>query len=279
MPAAELSLARQAIRVAHGDGSWVALPAFPLREFPHRFFMVKRGARPRDLGDLKGARVGVGDWAATGATWARVAIAEAGVPVESIRWSVGGVERPLGTPAAVPEGLPRDTAVAAIPPDRSLRGMLIEGELDCVFGIFHSLPADGPIVRLFRDFVSVEAAYFERARIYPAVHVVCVRREVLARDPSIAGGLFSALEQSRLLWQRRLELYHGGTPWSLADVERTRAHMWNDWQPGGVDAARPMLEALMERQALDGLVPRRLEVSDLFAEFLRSLENATQTRV
>lgn len=277
MPAAELSLARHLLRLAEGDRSWVGIPVFPLREFSHRFFYVRRGSRLRDLRDLQGSRIGVADWAATGATWGRAAIAAAGVDPSSLEWLVGGLERPSSAAAVIP---PHASAVKvrAIPAERSLREMLVAGDLDCVFGGMKANPDDG-IVRLVDDFVAAEARYYAETRIYPGVHLICVRRDVYESYPEILRDLFETLEESRLSWQRRLDVYHGGTPWFIADVERTRALMGSDWQPGGVELARPMIEALLDRQLADGLLRQRPGVSDIFREFNESERSAAAARL
>src|SRR5438132_569221 len=126
--AGELSLARHVARTAAGDRAFVAVPIFPHRAFRHRCFFVRRRSGLRDLGDLAGRRIGTNEWPATGNTWSRAALRERGVEIEGIAWSVGTVDAP--SPGAIKDPLPAHVQPA--PAGRSLRAMLLDGELDAL---------------------------------------------------------------------------------------------------------------------------------------------------
>ena len=269
LEARELSLARHVVRLGKGDRRWIAIPIFPLREFPHRFFFVRRGSGIRELRDLRGARIGVVDWLATGTVWGRVALEDAGLATSDLRWFAGSGDAGSHSHAAPSsEGTP--AFVQRVAAERSLSEMLAAGDLDAIVGAtprtFHE--PESPIVRLFPDYRTAERAFFQRTRLYPAARVVCIQAALVQRHPGLPAILFDALDRSRLAWQQRVTVFHGGTPWLQAELEETRQLMGADWQPNGVDANRPMIDALAQKLHGDGLIPRSMSADDVFSEFI-----------
>ena len=122
--AGEMSFSRHLIRLSKGDRSFVAIPFFTMRVFRHRSFFVRRDGGLRSLRDLVGKRVGVDDWFATGNTWSRAALREAGVHVDEIAWWVGSTN---GTSSPTQDALP--PYVQFVSGGQSLRNLLLGGHL------------------------------------------------------------------------------------------------------------------------------------------------------
>src|SRR3712207_7673028 len=74
----EASFARYISRIAEGDRSVVALPAFVVRSFRHRAIYARRGSG-LSVADLRGKTIGISEWRATGNTWTRAVLSDAGV--------------------------------------------------------------------------------------------------------------------------------------------------------------------------------------------------------
>ena len=72
---------------------------------------------------------------------------------------------------------------------------------------------DSPIVRVVGNYAQAEQDYYHRTRIYPAHHIIGIRRASFERNPWIARSLYDALEQSRLLWHDRRWHLPDTTPW------------------------------------------------------------------
>ena len=145
------SFSRHVQRLAGGDTSFVALPAFVMREFRHRNFFVRRDGGLRAMRQLAGTRIGMDAWPNSGNTWSRGLLRAAGVGVDAVRWVVGPINP--GEKAAPPDALP--PGVEAAPAGRSLQEMLLTGELDVIISAWS--PAGfgqpgSPIVRLYADF-------------------------------------------------------------------------------------------------------------------------------
>jgi len=279
MDVAELSLARHLMRIARGDRSWVAIPVFPLREFPHRFFFVRAGGSVRSMSDLAGGSVGITDWAATGSAWGRVAIDAAGVRVEDVRWRVGPAQDGGAGPSGAVDHAPA-ISVERTQAGRSLVASLADGGLDAVVAGLPPVAAErAGLTRLFANVRDAERDFYAARHIYPGIHVLCVRRDLFDSDVSLSPRLFSAFERSRDVWQKKLATYHGGTPWTIVDVEETRALMGDDWQPGGVAPNASMVETLCARLFADGLLARPITMSDVFADFVLATEGTRAAAV
>ena len=98
--AGETSLGLYMLRTSQGYRDFVGLPIFPMRQFRHRCFLVRRGSPmlDQDLKALEGKRVGMDGWPNSGNTWTRVMLREAGVDIWKINWVIAPVEGPAAAP-------------------------------------------------------------------------------------------------------------------------------------------------------------------------------------
>ena len=262
----EFSFSRYIGRVAAGDRRWVGIPFFVLRAFRQRSFFVRRDSGLHQFADLAGKRVGANEWGASGSTWARAVLRDAGLRVEDIAWWVGSVDGVL--PDKPTEALP--PRVRRVPAGRTLQDMLVDGELDAVMcpqppRRFHE--PNGPIVRLARDFREAEQAYFRRTGIFPPQHLIVIRREAHNAAPWVARRLYAALEESKRAWQRDRRRLTDAFPWTLAEIEETAVLMGEDWLPNGLEANRTAIQAFVDEQVAQGLIDTRVSADALFADF------------
>jgi len=268
--AGELSFSHYLIRTSGGDRSFVGIPLFAYRAFRHRCFYVRRASGLGGFADLEGTRVGTNSYPDTGNTWSRAALREAGVRIERIDWMYGPIDAPSDGPPARP-ALTLPPNVRPAPSGRALRDMLVDGEVDALMcpapprGFYD---ADSEIVRLIPDFRTAEQAYYRRTGLYPAHHIVGVRREVVERAPGVIRSLYRAIEESQAAWLAQRRALSETTPWMLADIEETVALMGADWAPHGLtDANRKMIEAFCGEQLAQHLVARPIDATGVFAEF------------
>jgi 4,5-dihydroxyphthalate decarboxylase len=262
----EASFSRYVQGLAAGDRTFVGMPVFLMREFRHRNLFVLRGSRFTDMSQLAGTRIGLDAWPASGNTWSRGHLREAGVPLDRVRWFVGPVNP--GDPPRAADPLPAGVEAAK----RPLRDMLVAGELDVL--IWAWTPAgfyepDSPIVRLYPDFRAAEREYYRRTRIYPGHHILVLRRELVERAPEAARSLYAAFTASRAHAERtRLQL-HESSPWLLADLEESRALFGPDFRADGYRENRAMVAAFCAEQSAQGLVRRPVEPDEVFADFAK----------
>lgn len=273
----ELSFGKYVSLRASGDTSLIALPIFPSRVFRLSSIYVRRDhqARFQDLGKLKGARIGVPEWAQTAAVYTRGYLQhEASVPLASVEWTQAGVNeagRKEKVALSLPDGL-RLTARA----DTSLNDLLIAGELDAIFSARPPkdliAPADGgeaPLVRLLPNSRALEAAYFDKTGVFPIMHAIVLRQAVLDANPWIAMNLMQAFEQAKANAIERvadITASHTPLPWVSDLMREAQARFGADPFPYGVEANRPTLEAFCQFAFEQGVAKRLMAPEELFPE-------------
>jgi 4,5-dihydroxyphthalate decarboxylase len=267
--AGEISFARHIARLAVQDHTFVGIPFVPARGFRHRALYTLEGSGITSIQDLVGKRVGTNEWPATGNTWSRAMIREAGVQIDSIRWTVGFI---AGASAGRPQGnLPPYVADAT--GGKSLTAMLLDGELDALMSQTPKEFYDpgSPIVRVFPDFRKDEQAYFKRTGVYPAHHIVGIRKDLADREPWVLRSLFNALEESKQRWFANRRKLAETTPWVLADIEEATAVIGEDWSPSGVEANATMTATLCDELYAQGLIATPVDPASVFSQFERAM--------
>ncbi len=270
----ELSMAKYVALTSQGDASLAAIPVFPSRIFRHSAIYVRRDGGLRQPTDLAGRRVGVPEWAQTAGIYARGALMhQYGVRLEDIDWYQAGVNQP-GREEKVDLKLPPGVRLTPVP-DRTLDQMLLAGELAAIITAHPptSFKARHPdIAQLFPDVIAVEAAYWRATGIFPIMHVVAIRRDVLAAHPWVAMNLYRAFEEAKRRSMARALDWSAPrfpVPWVSEHAARARALFGEDYWPYGVDANRPTLEAFLRFASEQGVAHRPLGVDELFPAEVR----------
>lgn len=268
----ELSLSSYMMAVAKGgDVPYIGLPVFLSRTFRHSAVYVRTDRGIEKPADLRGKRVGVPEYQITAAVWVRAWLEdEYGVRPSDFEWLQGGLEEP-GRVEKVKLALPPEIRLSAIPETTTLDAMLRSGELDAVIAMRPPkcfLAGDPNVRRLFPDYQAEEERYFQRTGIFPIMHLVGVRRELVQRHPWLANSLFSAFVEAKQIATRELEKIAAlpvTLPWLGPMVERTRQVMGADFWPYGVQENRKTLDAVVDYAYRHGTTARKLEVEELFA--------------
>lgn len=235
-----------------GRRAFVAIPVFPKRTFRHSAIYVRRGGSVAEPSDLRGRRVGLQHWATTAALWAKGILAEDhGVDLAAIHWlqtspETGAWRRPAWL------------NLEQASPDPSLADRLRSGEIDAAITSEAWVPYENPDFDfLFPDYGARERDYFARTRIFPIMHVLLVRREILDRDPSIGSRLFhawTAAKQDCLdrMTRDRLTI---SSMWFQALLQEERAAVGSlDTYPFGFAATRHEIATMLRYAGSQGLV-------------------------
>jgi 4,5-dihydroxyphthalate decarboxylase len=158
-----------------------AIPVFPHRRFRHGFAFVNTSKGIKASKDLIGKKVGVKFFLNSAALWLRGILQhEYGVPFKSMDWYTE-LDEDVAEAA-----FPSDLRLNRVPPSKSIIGMLVDGELDAVLhpDIIKPLREKDPRVgRLFPNYKADEAAYFKKTGIYPIMHVIGIKQEIVDKYP------------------------------------------------------------------------------------------------
>ena len=155
--------------------------------------------------------------------------------------------------------------LAPIPPDRTLSGMLADGDLDGMISPWTpSCVVEGRphVGRLFPDYRSAEQDFFRRSGFFPIMHIVAVRRELAERYPWLGTNVFTAFaEGKRLALQelRRVNFLPVAAPWIGADLEDVRTLMGDDYWPYGFQRNLQELAAVARWSFEEGLSQRLVD--------------------
>lgn len=266
----ELSLSSHCVGVARGDARYVAVPVFLSRAFRHTSIYIRTDKGIEKPEDLRGRRIGIAEYQLTANVWVRSILEdEYGVKPSEIRWVRGGMNTP-GRPEKIKIDLPADVEVTPAPEGRSLNDLLISGEIDGFIGPRGPLcfdNGDPNIGRLFADTTAVASNYFRKTGIFPIMHVLGIRRELVDKYTFLPAALYKAFEQAKRIALDELE-DTSATKVTMPFVEDQlaiiRRLMGDDYWAYGVPKSRKTLEAFVDAHHRQGLSPRKLEVEELF---------------
>ena len=242
-----------------------ALPVFPHRRFRHGFVFINTGKGIVKPKDLIGRKVGVKSFQVTAIHWMRgILESEYGVPHQSIEWFAEIDEDVDFIP-------PPDLKLTRLPPNKSVEAMLVEGELDAVI---HSdlieplIKKDKRVARLFRDHKAEEQAYFKKTGIFPIMHVVAIRQEIVEKYPWAPINLYRAFEQAKAIAMKRMENPRiAPLAWYREAWEEQQEVLGPDpWENGLTPRNQATLETLARYSYQHGLTKRLIPLDELFLD-------------
>ena len=264
----EISFAKYASLISQGDESLTALPVFPMRIARHSSIYIRQDGPVQKPSDLTGRRVGLPEWAQTSAVYTRgFLVHQYGLDLSRIEWLQAGVNQP-GRKEKVALKLPPGVKLTPRP-ETSLSEMLVSGEIDAAItahppDCFH----DGHpnIRRLFEDFMEVEKRYVQETGIFPIMHSMAIRKELVNQNPWIAMNLLAAFEEAK---RRSIDraLFVGSCfpiPWGYELARRAQELLGKDYWPYGIDANRTTLDAFLQYAFEQGVCHRRVAIDELF---------------
>ena len=271
----ELSFAKYVALRAKGDERFVALPIFPSRMFRHSSLYIRADGPLKSISDLKGHRVGIPEWAQTAAVYSRgFLVHQYGIDLRDIQWVQAGVNQ-AGRVEKVGIQLPDGINLTRVS-DRSLNDMLLSGDIDAALAA--RPPAaftegNQKVKRFFDNCREVEAAYYKETGIFPIMHVIAVRKEILDTHPWVARNLFTAFDKAR---RRSLERVLDLTaslvpiPWGNDFAREGKELMGEDFFSYGIESNRRTLEAFLQYAHEQGVCERALTAEEIFPPQLQS---------
>ena len=240
-----------------------AIPVFPHRRFRHGFIFVNTGKGIAKPTDLIGRKVGSKGYLFTAGLWMRGILEhDYGVPHRSVNWLSELDEDVDFTP-------PPDLKITQVPQDASLEDMLVAGEIDALLSpdlIKPLLAGDPRVGRLFADYKQEEIAFYRRTGIFPIMHVVGIKQEIVEKYPWVAVNMYKAFEQAKALAMRRMENPRlVPLAWYREEWEEQERILGKDpWEYGLGERNAKNFERLVAYSHEQGLIRRRIPLDELF---------------
>jgi 4,5-dihydroxyphthalate decarboxylase len=236
-----------------------ALPIYPHRRFRHGYCFVNTTAGVRDPADLIGHRAGIVGRTPAAGVWIRGILQDRHrLPLEAVDWR----ENP-------PE--PMNSAEPELEPNIVTEATLLAGEVDLLLA--PRIPAalaqgDPRIARLFPDHVEQSIAYYRETGIFPIMHALTIREEILERHPWVAESIYSAFEEAKRIGYERVSNPRL-TPLAFFEAawEEQRELLGPDpWEYGLGETNRRNLETVARYAREQGWITSEPSLSELFVE-------------
>jgi 4,5-dihydroxyphthalate decarboxylase len=267
---AEISFNSYLMTTSRGHCPYVAIPAFVSRKFRHSAIFIRTDRGIRKPEDLKGKLVGLPEYQQTANVWMRgIFKDEYGIDPSDIRWRTGGQEEP-GRDERTPLQLKSGIELAPIGPDQTLNKMLVEGSLDAVFSareLSCYVKGEPNIGLLFPNYREVEAAYFRRTRMFPIMHVVGIKKDLVAKYPWLPGTVYKAFCQAKKMaidTMKEMSATRVTLPWPEVDIQDAVQLMGNDYWRYGVAECAHEIKTLARYSFDQGLAARELTLEEIF---------------
>ena len=255
-----------------------AIPVFPHRRFRHGFIFINTSKGIRKPTDLIGRKVGIKLFMVSALQWLRGILEhEYGVPHKSIHWFAELDEDIDFTP-------PADLKLTRLAHDQSVEAMLAEGELDAVMHpdlIRPLINKDPRVGRLFPDYKTEEIAYYRKTGIFPIMHFVAIRQEIVDRHPWVAINMYEAFNEAKAIAMKRMENPRiVPLAWYREAWEEQQELLGSDpWEYGLGDRNRRTLETYLGYSFEQGLTRRLFSPEELFVNVSQGRKRGEERRI
>ncbi len=253
---------------------YTLIPVFISRIFRHRNVFVSANSGIDKPEDLIGKKVGTPGYGMSANTWIRgFLLDEYGVKADDFQWiqttksSDGGtLNSDLGKyyfgddfPLEIgPEGVDESE-------------LLLSGQCDALITAITPkafLDGNPKIKRLFPDVKAAEIDYYKKTQLFPIMHVVAIRNDVIKENPWLPKAVFEMYSKAKQKAYDDMETTTSlkvTLPWVTQEFEDTRKLMGDNYWKYGIEANRKELEAIMRYVYEQGLVEHQITFEELFA--------------
>lgn len=249
------------------------IPVFVSRVFRHRNIFVHKDSGIEKPEDLRGRKVATPGYASSAGTWIRgFLLDEHGVRADEMQW-IETVESSDGAkldPKLDRHFLADDFPLEKGPPGIDESDLLISGGCDAIISATTPrdfLEGNPKIQRLFGDVRSAEQDYFRTTGLFPIMHVIAIRSELIEANPQLPAEVFDMYSRAKSAAYGSLSSTTSldvTLPWVTQEFEDTRRLMGRNFWSYGVEANRKELETVLRFTHEQGLVKSLLDLNDLF---------------
>ena len=257
----ELSLV--AYLVAWDQGrTFTAIPVFPHRRFRHGYMVKRANCGIEKPADLNGKRIGLDTLQNSAGLWMRGILQDHyGVDLKSIEWWCQEEEDIPFEPA-------QWMRVRRVPEGTNIDQMLLDGELEAAL-----YPETLPSIRklspkvglLFPNPKQAEIDYYKKSGIFPIMHAVVIKNDVLEKTPWVAVNVLQAFQRSKeICYQRMKDARNFALVWVKELMEEQETLFGSDPWPYHLGPNRKALEAVIRYEYEQGMIKKKAKPEDLF---------------
>ena len=257
----ELSLVAYLVALDQGR-TFRAIPVFPHRRFRHGYMVKRMNCGVEKPADLNGKRVGLDTLQNSAGLWMRGILQDHySVDLKTVEWWCQEEEDVPFEPA-------KWMKVRRVPKGKNIDQMLVDGELEAALypETLPSIKKGSPkVALLFPDAKAAEVDYYEKSGIYPIMHTVVVKQEILEKNPWVARSLQQAFQRSKEICYERMKDPRNFTlVWVKETMQEQERIFGPDPWPYNLEGNRKALEAAVRYEYEQGMIKKKIEIEDLF---------------
>jgi len=258
--------------------AYQAIPVFLHRRFRHGFIYINTSKGIKEPSDLIGKKIGLKQFQSTAIVWMRGILAhEYGVPFESVEWFPELDE-------SVDFDPPPNIKITRLPDEKSLVEMLVTGELDAALHpelIKPIIEHDPRVSRLFPAYREEEMRYYQKTGIFPIMHILGIKQEIIDCYPWVPINLQRAFDQSKNIAMARMANPRIVPLVFYRDVWEEQEEIFglDPWEHGLSDRNRRTLNVLINYTYEQGQIKSRPSIDDLFVNVHEGRKRGDSTRI
>ena len=252
---------------------YTLIPVFISRTFRHRNIFVHADSGIEKPEDLKGKKVGTPGYGMSANTWIRgLLLDEYGIEADDMHWIETTKSSDGGS---LKSGIAKyyfddDFPLVKGPEGIDESELLLNGDCDALITAITPrayLEGNPNIKRLFSDVKATEIEYYRKTKLFPIMHVVAIRTDLLKKNPWLGKAVFDMYAEAKEVAYKNLEsttVLKVTLPWTIDEYESTQNIMGDNYWKYGIESNRKELEVLMRYVYEQGLVKRQIEFEQLF---------------
>lgn len=257
----ELSLVAYLVAWDQGRG-FTAIPVFPHRRFRHGYMVKRTQCGIEKPVDLNGKRVGLDTLQNSAGLWMRGILQDHyGVDLRSIEWWCQEEEDVPLEPAGWMN-------VKRVSKGNNIDQMLLDDELEGALypETLPSIRRGSPkVAMLFPDPKQAEVEYFKKSGIFPIMHTVVIKNEILEKHPWVAVSLLQAFQRAKeVCYERMKDPRTFALVWVKELMQEQESIFGPDPWPYNLKENSNALEAVIRYEHDQGMVKKRPKMEDLF---------------
>jgi 4,5-dihydroxyphthalate decarboxylase len=239
-----------------------AIPVFPHRRFRHGYMVKRADAGITEPSNLNGKRVGLDTLQNSAGLWMRGILQDHyGVDLKTVEWWCQEEEDVPFEPA-------KWMKLRRVAKGKNIDQMLLDGELEGALypEILPSIKKGSPrVAPLFPDAKAAEIEYYKNSGIYPIMHTVVIKGEILEKNPWVAVSLQQAFQRAKELCYERMKDPRNSTiVWFREAVQEQEKIFGPDPWPYNLEDNRKALEAAVRYEHEQGMIQRKFAIEELF---------------